>query len=46
MDSVITISQIEVIDRQRLLERITKLDEAIIEKIEKNILFILGIRKV
>jgi mRNA interferase MazF len=45
-DSVITISQIEVIDRQRLIEKITKIDGTIIEKIENNILFILGIRKV
>jgi mRNA interferase MazF len=43
-DSVLTISQIEVIDRQRLLEKITKFDRTIIEKIENNILFILGIR--
>jgi mRNA interferase MazF len=42
-DSVITISQIEVIDRQRLLEKITKLDKAILRKIENNILFVLGI---
>jgi len=45
-DSVITISQIEVIDRHRLIEKITKLEGTIIEKIENNILFILGIRKV
>ena len=45
-DSVITISQIEVIDRQRLIEKITKLDRAIIERIENNILFILGINKI
>ena len=45
-DSVITISQIEVIDRQRLVEKITKIDKTIIEKIENNILFVLGIRKV
>jgi mRNA interferase MazF len=45
-DSVITISQIEVIDRQRLIEKITKIDRTIIEKIENNIMFILGIRKV
>jgi mRNA interferase MazF len=43
-DSVITISQIEVIDRKRLIEKITKIDRTIIEKIENNILFILGIR--
>jgi len=44
-DSVLTISQIEVIDRQRLIEKITKLDRTIIEKIENNILFILGVNK-
>jgi mRNA interferase MazF len=44
-DSVITISQIEVIDRRRLIEKITKIDKAIIEKIENNIMFILGIFK-
>jgi len=45
-DSVITISQIEVMDRKRLIEKITKLDRTIIEKVENNILFILGIKKV
>jgi len=45
-DSVITLSQIEVIDRQRLIEKITKLDRSIIERIENNILFILGINKI
>jgi len=45
-DSVITISQIEVIDRQRLIEKITKIDRSIIEKIENNILFILGITNI
>jgi mRNA-degrading endonuclease toxin of MazEF toxin-antitoxin module len=45
-DSVITISQIEVIDRKRLIEKITKIDKAAIEKVENNILFILGIKKV
>jgi len=45
-DSVITISQIEVIDRQRLIEKITKIDRTIIEKIENNILFILGIKSI
>jgi len=42
-DSVITISQIEVIDRQRLIEKITKIDKTIIQKIENNIMFVLGI---
>jgi len=45
-DSVITISQIEVIDRQRLIEKITKVDRAIMEKIENNIIFVLGINKI
>jgi mRNA interferase MazF len=45
-DSVITISQIEVIDRQRLIEKITRIDQTMLEKIENNILFILGIKKV
>ena len=44
-DSVITISQIEVIDRRRLIEKITKIDRAIIEKIENNLMFVLGIRR-
>ena len=42
-DSVISISQIEVIDRQRLIEKIIKIDGSIIENIESNILFVFGI---
>jgi len=45
-DSVITISQIEVIDRQRLIEKINKIDKSIINIIENNIMFILGINKI
>ena len=45
-DSVITISQIEVIDRQRLIEKINKIDKSIMEIIENNLIFILGIRKI
>jgi len=45
-DSVLTISQIEVIDRQRLIEKITKIDRTVIEKIENNIMFILGINRI
>jgi mRNA interferase MazF len=45
-DSVISPSQIEVIDRQRLIEKITKIDIAIIENIENNIMFVLGIYKI
>ena len=45
-DSVVTISQIEVIDRQRLIEKISKIDKMVLEKIENNILFVLGIKKI
>jgi mRNA interferase MazF len=45
-DSVLTISQIEVIDRQRLIEKITKIDRTVIEKIENNIIFVLGINRI
>ena len=45
-DSVIVLSQIEAIDRQRLIEKITKIERKIMEKIENNLLFILGIHKV
>jgi len=45
-DSVIVISQIEVIDRQRLMEKISKIDRILMEKIENNIMFILGIRNI
>jgi mRNA interferase MazF len=45
-DSVLAVSQIEAIDKQRLLEKITKLDRRIIEKTENNIMFVLGINKI
>ena len=45
-DSVISISQIEVIDRQRLIERISKIDRAIMDLVENNIMFILGIYRI
>ena len=45
-DSVMTISQIEVIDRHRLIEKISKIDRTIIEKVENNIMFVLGIRRI
>jgi mRNA interferase MazF len=44
-DSVIVISQIRVIDRKRLIERISKVNRTVIEEVENNILFILGIVK-
>ena len=44
-DSVIVVSQIKVVDRQRLIEKISKIDRAIIEKVEYGIMFILGLQK-
>jgi len=44
-DSVMVISQIEVIDRQRLIEKITAVDGAIVKKVEDSIMFVLGIKK-
>jgi mRNA interferase MazF len=44
-DSVMVISQIEVMDRQRLIEKITAVDGTIIKKVEDSIMFVLGIRK-
>ena len=43
-DSVIVIPQIKVMDRRRLLEKITKIDRAIIEKVENSVLLILGLK--
>ena len=45
-DSVITVSQIEVIDKSKLIEKITKIDRSIIEKVENGIMFVLGISKI
>ena len=43
-DSVILLSQISVVDRQRLIQKIVKINNNIMEKIENNIVFILGIK--
>ena len=43
-DSVILLSQIGVVDKQRLIEKISKTDRNIMEKIENNIAFILGLK--
>ena len=43
-DSVILLSQISVVDKQRLMERITKINKDTMEKIENNIVFILGVK--
>ena len=45
-DSVIMVSQIEVIDRKRLIEKISKIDIKILEKIENNIMFVLGLKNI
>jgi len=44
-DSVMVISQIEVIDRKRLIEKITAVELDVIRKVEEGIMFILGIKK-
>jgi len=44
-DSVMIISQIIAIDRQRLIEKITAVDEALLKKVEDSIMFVLGIKK-
>jgi mRNA interferase MazF len=44
-DSVLVVSQIKAIDRVRLIEKITKIDRGLMENVEKNMLFILGISK-
>jgi mRNA interferase MazF len=43
-DSVILVSQIGVIDKERLVEKISKINKDIMEKIEDNIMFVLGIK--
>jgi mRNA interferase MazF len=43
-DSVILVTQIGVVDKQRMIEKIAKLSKNIMDKIENNIVFILGIK--
>jgi mRNA interferase MazF len=43
-DSVVLLSQIGVIDKQRLTEKITKMGKDIMDRIENNIGFILGLK--
>jgi mRNA interferase MazF len=43
-DSVILLPQVGVIDKQRLVEKISKVNRDIMYKIEKNILFMFGIK--
>jgi len=43
-DSVILVSQVGVIDKERLIEKISKINRGIMGEIENNILFVLGIK--
>jgi mRNA interferase MazF len=43
-DSVISLSQIGVIDKERVADRVSKINNEIMRKIETNILLILGIK--
>ena len=45
-DSVIVVSQITVIDKNRLIEKISKVNNTIIEEVENKIMFVLGIVKI
>jgi mRNA interferase MazF len=45
-DSVILISQTGVIDKERLIEKVSKINNDIMGKIENSIMFILGIRNI
>jgi mRNA interferase MazF len=45
-DYVILISQSGVIDKERLIEKVAKINNDIMDKIENSIIFILGIRNI
>jgi len=45
-DSVIILSQIKAVDRARLIDKISKIDRTIMEKIENNLMFLLGINRI
>ena len=45
-DSVIVISQVKVIDKNRLIEKISKVNNATMEKVENSLMFVLGVVKV
>jgi mRNA interferase MazF len=44
-DSVLVVSQINSIDKQRLIEKISKISNSLISQIEDGILLVLGINK-
>ena len=43
-DSVLLLSQIGVVDKQRFIEKVSKIDKSIMNTVENNIAFILGIK--
>jgi mRNA interferase MazF len=43
-NSVILLSQIGVVDKERFIEKISKINKDTMEKIDNNIMFILGIK--
>jgi mRNA interferase MazF len=43
-NSVILLSQIGVVDKERFIEKISKINKDTMEKIDDNIMFILGIK--
>jgi len=45
-DSVMVLSQIKVIDKNRLIEKISKVNKATIQEVENNLMFVLGIVKI
>ena len=45
-DSVLVISHVKVIDRNRLIERISQVNKTIMDEVEKNLMFVLGIIKI
>ena len=45
-DSVLVVSQINAIDKQRLTERISKINNVFFNQIENGILLVLGIKKI
>jgi len=45
-DSVIVLSQIKVIDKSRLIDKISKVNKAIINEVENNLMFVLGIMRI
>ncbi|GHV94695.1 mRNA interferase [Spirochaetia bacterium] len=43
-DSVLLLSQLGVVDKNRLIERISKINNELLKEVEDNIMFILGIK--